>query len=138
MLSVKRSTRLSAALEKTPLREGLDKFGSDDLFGSGRLVLWYLAQCSRNTPRYTAKHDKMLAGVAAMDDDVLLGRITQDAGVLNGKPIIAGTRLSVEYIVNLLAHGASTQEILSEYSGLTQDDIRACLLYAARSLSGAA
>ncbi len=73
-----------------------------------------------------------------MDDDILLSRITQDASVLNGKPVIAGTRLSVEFIVNLLAHGATVQEIVSEYSGLTHDDIRACLLYAARSLSGAA
>jgi len=73
-----------------------------------------------------------------MDDESLLRRIARDPKILSGKPIIAGTRLSVEFIVNLLAHGSALNEILDEYPGLTQDDIKACLLYAARSLSGAA
>jgi uncharacterized protein (DUF433 family) len=51
-----------------------------------------------------------------------------------GKPVIVGTRLTVEYIINLLAHGATFDEILEEYVGLTGDDIRACLLFAAKSL----
>lgn len=69
-----------------------------------------------------------------MDDDPLLERITSDPEVLAGKPVIRGTRLSVEYILNLLARGASAEEILEEYEGLAVDDIRACLLFAARSL----
>ena len=73
-----------------------------------------------------------------MDDESLLKRIVCDSRILGGKPVIAGTRLSVEFIVNLLAHGSTYQEILNEYAGMTQDDVRACLLYAARSLSGAA
>ena len=73
-----------------------------------------------------------------MDDESLLRRITRDPKILAGKPVIAGTRLSVEFMVNLLAHGSALDEILGEYPGLTQDDIKACLLYAARSLSGAA
>jgi uncharacterized protein (DUF433 family) len=80
----------------------------------------------------------MRFGVISMDDESLLRRITRDPKVLAGKPVIAGTRLSVEFVVNLLAHGATEQEILSEYSGLKTDDLKACLLYAARSLSGAA
>jgi uncharacterized protein (DUF433 family) len=40
----------------------------------------------------------------------------------------------VEFILNLLAHGATVAEILSEYGGLTQDDIQACILFATRSL----
>jgi uncharacterized protein (DUF433 family) len=51
-----------------------------------------------------------------------------------GKPVIKGTRLTVEYILNLLAHGSTTEEILQEYEGLTQEDILACLLFATRSL----
>jgi uncharacterized protein (DUF433 family) len=51
-----------------------------------------------------------------------------------GKPVIKGTRLTVEYILNLLAHGATFAEILDEYDGLTHEDIRACLLFATRSL----
>jgi uncharacterized protein (DUF433 family) len=75
-----------------------------------------------------------------MNDDALLARITLNPAVLAGKPVIAGTRLSVEFIVNLLAHGSTVQDILAEYPRLTSDDVRACLLYAARSIrpSGAA
>ena len=51
-----------------------------------------------------------------------------------GKPVIKNTRLTVEFILNLLAHGASISEILDEYKGLTREDILACLLFASRSL----
>lgn len=67
-----------------------------------------------------------------MTDPQLLERITLDPKVMVGKPVIRGTRLTVEYVLNLLAHGATTEEILSEYEGLIPDDIQACLLVAAR------
>lgn len=51
-----------------------------------------------------------------------------------GKPVIKGTRLRVEYVPNLLAHGATPEEILDEYDGLELDDIRASLLFASKSL----
>lgn len=51
-----------------------------------------------------------------------------------GKPIIKGTRLTVDYILNLLAHGTTEDEILNEYDGLTREDIRACFLFATKSL----
>ena len=70
-----------------------------------------------------------------MNNRELLERITLDPKVLSGNPVIKGTRLSVEYILNLLAHGATEAEILDEYKGLTEDDIRACLLFAGESLS---
>jgi uncharacterized protein (DUF433 family) len=54
--------------------------------------------------------------------------------VMAGKPVIRGTRLTVEYIVGLLAYGATVDEILQEYSGLTREDIQACLLFATKSL----
>ena len=69
-----------------------------------------------------------------MEDQALLRRIVIDPKVMVGKPVIRGTRLTVDYILNLLAHGASMEEILEEYEGLTEEDIRACLLFAARSL----
>jgi uncharacterized protein (DUF433 family) len=69
-----------------------------------------------------------------MKDQKLLERITVDPKVMVGKPVIKGTRLTVEYILNLLAHGATMAEILSEYNGLTQEDIQACILFATRSL----
>jgi uncharacterized protein (DUF433 family) len=55
-----------------------------------------------------------------------------------GKPVINGTRLTVEYILNLLAHGASMDEILREYEGLTQGDIQACILFATKTLESTA
>lgn len=73
-----------------------------------------------------------------MTDQRLLERITIDPNVLVGKPVIKGTRLSVEYILNLLAHGATTAEIIKEYEGLTQEDVQACLLFAARSMESTA
>jgi len=68
----------------------------------------------------------------------LIERIVLNLKVMAGKPVIRGTRLTVEYILNLLAHGATVEEILEEYDGLTQEDIRACLLFATKSLENTA
>ena len=73
-----------------------------------------------------------------MTDEQLLGRIAVDPQIVVGKPVIRGTRLTVEYILNLLAHGAAISEILEEYEGLSQEDIQACLLFASRSLESTA
>ncbi|MGZ8246360.1 DUF433 domain-containing protein [Methylomagnum sp.] len=70
-----------------------------------------------------------------MSENELLSRITLDPKVMGGKPVIKGTRLTVEYILGLLAQGATTDEILEEYEGLTAEDIRACFLFATKSLS---
>ncbi|MEO6398790.1 MAG: DUF433 domain-containing protein [Tepidiformaceae bacterium] len=69
-----------------------------------------------------------------MNDDHLLARIEARPEVLGGKPVIRGTRLSAEFVVNLLAHGDTPAAILDEYSGLTDADIRACLLFAKRAI----
>jgi uncharacterized protein (DUF433 family) len=60
-------------------------------------------------------------------------RIVMNSAVMAGKPIIKGTRLTVDFIVGLLADGASVEEIVTEYDGLTLEDIKACLLFASRS-----
>ncbi|HJU16210.1 MAG TPA: DUF433 domain-containing protein [Stellaceae bacterium] len=57
-------------------------------------------------------------------------RIVLDANVLAGKPVVRGTRLSVEFVIGLLAEGWSEGEILANYPGLMRDDILACLAYA--------
>lgn len=69
-----------------------------------------------------------------MDDQNLLERISSNPKVMAGKPVIKGTRLTVEYILNLLAHGTTNAEILEEYEGLAEADIRACLLFAENTL----
>ncbi len=70
-----------------------------------------------------------------MNEQYLLDRIVLNPNVMVGKPVIRGTRLTVEYILNLLAHGATVGEILHEYAGLVEEDIQACLLFASESLS---
>ena len=62
----------------------------------------------------------------------LLERITIEAGKCGGRPCIRGTRFRVVDLLELLAAGASHQEILADYSFLEADDIQAALLYAAR------
>lgn len=57
-------------------------------------------------------------------------RIVVDPEILVGKPVIRGTRLAVELIVDLLAQGWSEEEILKNYPGLTSEDVQACLTYA--------
>ena len=69
-----------------------------------------------------------------MNDQQLLGRIVLDPEGMVGKPVIRGTRLTVDYVLNLLAHGATVTEVLHEYDGLAQEDIQAFLLFATKSL----
>jgi len=70
-----------------------------------------------------------------MKQDELLTRIHVDPQIMVGKPVIRGTRLTVEYVLNVLAHGAPFEELMDEYPGVTRDDILACLLYASRTIS---
>ncbi len=61
-------------------------------------------------------------------------RITIDPEVLAGKPIVKGTRLSVEFLIDLLAADWSEEEILRNYPNLTHEDLLACLRYASETL----
>ena len=61
-------------------------------------------------------------------------RITVNPKILGGKPIIKGTRISVEFILNLLASDVTEDEILADYPHLTKEDIHACFKYAAHSI----
>jgi uncharacterized protein (DUF433 family) len=63
-------------------------------------------------------------------------RIVVDSEILAGKPVIRGTRLAVEFILELLAAGQSEQDLLTNYPGLTHDDILACLSYASSTAVG--
>jgi uncharacterized protein (DUF433 family) len=62
-------------------------------------------------------------------------RIALDPDVLAGKPVVRGTRLSVEFVIGLLADGWSEADIIENYPGLSRDDILACLAYARDILS---
>ena len=61
-------------------------------------------------------------------------RVSVDPKVLVGKPVIRGTRIPVSLILNLVAHGASFAEIIDDYPILSEEDIRAALLYAGARL----
>jgi uncharacterized protein (DUF433 family) len=54
--------------------------------------------------------------------------------VLVGKPIITGTRISVEFVIDLLGRGWTLEQILQEYDHITREDIQACLAYASEIL----
>ncbi len=68
-------------------------------------------------------------------DTTLLNRITTNPSVLAGKPIVRGMRISVEQIIKMLARGISNSDIIKEYPFLEEDDIKACLLFAAKKIS---
>jgi uncharacterized protein (DUF433 family) len=61
-------------------------------------------------------------------------RIAIEPAVLVGKPVVKGTRLAVEFIIDLLAQGWSEAQILDNYPGLTSEDVHACLSYASAAL----
>ena len=61
-------------------------------------------------------------------------RIVVDPAVLVGKPVIKGTRISVELVVDLLGRGYTTQQVLDQYPHITAEDVQACLAYASEVL----
>ena len=65
-------------------------------------------------------------------DSSLLSKITQTPGLCGGRPCIRGLRVRVSDILEMLACGVSSEEILQDFPDLEPDDIRACLLFAAR------
>lgn len=73
-----------------------------------------------------------------MTEKQMLERIAINSKVMVGKPVIKGTRLTVEYVLGLLAHGATFDGIMDEYQGITTEDILACLLFATKSLESTA
>ena len=66
-----------------------------------------------------------------MSRDELLARISVDPAVCFGKPCVRGHRIWVSLILDLLAGGATIEELLDDYPGLEEADIRACIAYGA-------
>ena len=61
----------------------------------------------------------------------MINRISIDRDIMHGKPCIKGTRIPVYLILDLLAGGSTIKEILDDYPDITEEDIRACVEYAA-------
>lgn len=74
------------------------------------------------------------SNVSLTVEELSVRRIVVNPEILGGKPIVEGTRLSVEHILGLLAHGMSHPEIVAAYPELTLDDVKAVLQYAADAL----
>jgi len=64
----------------------------------------------------------------------IMERIVFDQNILKGKPIIKGTRISVEFILELLSSGMDYEEIVEEYPHLKKEDILSALNYAAKTI----
>ena len=62
--------------------------------------------------------------------------IVLDPAILAGKPIVRGARLSVDFVIGLLADGWSEEQIVENYPGLSRDDVLACLAYVRDMLRG--
>lgn len=62
-------------------------------------------------------------------------RITSDPSVMSGKPVVSGTRITVESILERLAAGESVEQVVSAHPNLTREGVQAALEYAAESLS---
>ena len=69
-----------------------------------------------------------------MKQKEILERIAINPKIMTGKPVIKGTRLTVQFILNLLANGAEIKEILEEYPNITREDVLACLFYASETI----
>ena len=61
-------------------------------------------------------------------------RVVLNPEILAGKPVVKGTRLSVEFILELLGNGVSMEEILEKYPRITKEDVLACVAYASEIL----
>ena len=59
-------------------------------------------------------------------------RITVDSDICNGRPVVRGTRISVQTILEFLAAGDKMEDVLDEYPSLSSDDVYACIDYASR------
>jgi len=67
-----------------------------------------------------------------LNDADLLNRITINAAIFGGKPIIRGHRLAVEHVLGMLAAGDTIDALLKAYAWLEREDVLACLAYARR------
>jgi len=70
-----------------------------------------------------------------MNEEKLLKRIVTNPKIMHGKPVIKGTRLAVELIVEKVAYGETIENLKKDYPFITEDDIRAALLYAAKCVA---
>jgi len=62
-------------------------------------------------------------------------RIVMDPAICNGRPVVRGTRITLQTVIEFLAAGDSIEEVIEEFPTLTKEDVKACLSYAANVTS---
>ncbi|HEU0010237.1 MAG TPA: DUF433 domain-containing protein [Verrucomicrobiae bacterium] len=62
-------------------------------------------------------------------------RVVVNPDVCNGKPVVRGTRITVQTVLEFLAAGDSAEDVLEEYPSLTREDVQACLDYASKVMA---
>jgi len=79
------------------------------------------------------------SGLGFQDFAVILGPMTEriaiNSDICNGKPVIRGTRITVQTVLEFLAAGDSTEDVLEEYPSLKREDVQACIDYASRLMA---
>lgn len=75
-------------------------------------------------------------GRTGVTESELLTRIESNPKIFGGKPIVRGMRIAVEHILGMLAAGETPESIVEEYPFLDEEDVRACLVFAHRSVAG--
>jgi uncharacterized protein (DUF433 family) len=70
-----------------------------------------------------------------MSEPDVIARIHTDPKIMLGKPVVRGTRITVEHVLNLLENGANLAEITDEYPGLAVEDVKACIAYARHAMA---
>jgi uncharacterized protein (DUF433 family) len=98
---------------------------------SGELILFACSSCEAARLAYNPGALRVMLSRPMRENQAL---IISDPNIMMGKPVIAGTRITVELILEKLAAGETLQEILDAHPRLTQEGIRAALAFAARSL----
>jgi uncharacterized protein (DUF433 family) len=110
-------------------RRRLDRAVAARLAAAAALALWLHNLQNRDVSGVSE------CGLAADDDerggDVVYTRIVSDPAVLEGKPVVKGTRISVEFLLELFASGATRADVLKSYPHLTAEDVEEALRYAA-------
>jgi uncharacterized protein (DUF433 family) len=70
-----------------------------------------------------------------MNEKILLSRIERNPEIMFGKPVIKGSRLPVDLLLEKLAYGSTEEKLMAEYPFITKEDIKAVLLYASKIVS---
>lgn len=76
-----------------------------------------------------------LTGMTTLDDT---GRIALDPAVCNGRPVIKGTRIAVQTVLEFLGAGDAIEDVMEEYPALKREDVMACLQFSSRLMGQAA